>query len=328
MPTISNFIANQWKETKKLTPKDMVLSAENLVRSRIKDCENSSGKPSKFNSDTICRIFFRRLVESFNLRDFDIPQKTLPCTAKEIANLQPLAMQIEDHSLVTFWEELQKELLLPNPPLTVDEIRTWLNNPANADQLKAFTNLNLSKKNLKTIPAEIKFLNNLTVLDLSNNQIAKLYLIGIRLQSLPIKTLNLSHNLMTNLLDYDVWSLPRSCEVLDLSCNSLEKLPYSAFPHFLKKLDISCNELKEAPDNLENFPSLEDLDFSSNPITHLPLSLLTPDYLKRVSFSYTSKLCGPAYDGTGFYTLSHKAETELWAWDMELVDDITYGMSM
>ena len=23
-----------------------------------------------------------------------------------------------------------------------------------------------------------------------------------------------------------------------------------------------------------------------------------------------------------------KAETELWAWDMELVDDITYGMSM
>src|SRR3990167_6047718 len=125
------------------------------------------------NADPL--TLFRQLAKLFSdTYGIHIHQPTVPCSATEIANLQTIAKQIEDQSLITLWDQIQLQLNLPAPLQTADAIRAWMNDPANAGQLNSFIALSFIARNLRIIPSEIRLLTQLQALDLAYNQIREI----------------------------------------------------------------------------------------------------------------------------------------------------------
>jgi len=145
------FITHQWNKTKRLPANELISLKEMMISIETENPAASS------------LTLFQKLTKCFkDTYKVDISSKTVPCSATEVAELQIRAQQkIEDQSLITLWETIQEQLQLTDPPKTAEEIRTWMNDPANAAQLNAIIDLDLSWKNLKTIPPEIRFLSQL-----------------------------------------------------------------------------------------------------------------------------------------------------------------------
>ena len=159
----NELIRQQWNETKKLPPNNVIPLQEMMASLETKDP----------NADPL--MLFRRLAKLFSdTYGIHIHQPTVPCSATEIANLQTIAKQIEDQSLITLWDQIQLQLNLPAPLQTADAIRAWMNDPANAGQLNSFIALSFIARNLRIIPSEIRLLTQLQALDLAYNQIREI----------------------------------------------------------------------------------------------------------------------------------------------------------
>ena len=125
------------------------------------------------NADPL--TLFRQLAKLFSdTYGIHIPQPTVPYSATGFANLQTIAKQIEDQSLITLWDQIQLQLNLPAPLQTADAIRAWMNDPANAGQLNSIIALSVVGRNLRIIPSEIRLLTQLQALDLAYNQIREI----------------------------------------------------------------------------------------------------------------------------------------------------------
>ncbi|KAJ3092425.1 hypothetical protein HK102_007436 [Quaeritorhiza haematococci] len=107
----------------------------------------------------------------------------------------------------------------------------------------------LNSNHLTSLSAGIAFLSTLRRLCIHKN----------RLTTLPIEV-----------------SALKSLEELDVSCNEILELPPGVFLGLrsLKELYLQENRLVQVP-SLADLESLEVLDVSGNPLTHLPLSLAT-----------------------------------------------------
>ena len=139
------------------------------------------------------------------------------------------------------------------------------------------SNLDLSNCSLMQVPDAVYHLMRHTELktcDLSDNVITKIppkFAVKFSL----ITDLNLSHNQMAKLPD-EIADL-KSLERLDISHNTFTALPNSIFriPK-LRQLYATNNQIVDVDvDCLENAPSLEIVDLSTNPLTRRSHELLS-----------------------------------------------------
>jgi internalin A len=146
--------------------------------------------------------------------------------------------------------------------------------PPEISKLKNLTELDLSRNQLTTLPPEISELKNLTELDISENQ----------LTSLPPEISELKNLTKLNLYDNQLTSLPP--EILELenlaelyiSRNQLTTLPpeISKLKN-LTELHISRNQLTTFPPGILKLKNLTQLNIAGNQLTTLPPEILELD---------------------------------------------------
>ena len=129
-----------------------------------------------------------------------------------------------------------------------------------------FIELNLEKNQLTTFNFQIK----VNKLNLSHNKIKKIS-IPENLDISFIKSLNLSHNFLTDIMELLFRKL--YCSFLDISFNKLTTLPQIIEMKNLTELNISHNHILFIP-YIQNNSRLEILDVSFNKIDYIPHFLL------------------------------------------------------
>ena len=256
----ATFIDAQWGETKKLTSN--VIPLQEMMETIERENPEDSGLDC-----------FKRLAKCFS-KTFGVAiiSKTLPCTAKEIAEMQKRAETIADESLVTLWNAIQQQLHLSTPPTTAAAIRTWMTNPANAGALNSITDLNVSVKQLRTIPPEIQFLTQLQRLNFVNNQ---------------IKEIPETIRFLTQLQE------------LFLSQNQIKEIPDAIrFRTQLRRLDLSHNQITVIPEAIKTLTQLQAISAHTqlqsrylyqNQITVIPGAISALTQLRRPDVSHNQK---------------------------------------
>ena len=158
--------------------------------------------------------------------------------------------------------------------LSNKEIKTL---PSEIYLLSRVQKLNLSNNLLTTLPSEIGNLTGLYNLDLRNNRIVSLPQ-GIENLS-NLRILNISNNQLAN-LPATISHIPKIWE-LDLSDNSFSKFPIEVLRLVdLQALHIRNNHISSVPPNIKDLSRLQVLNLNNNKITSLPSELAT---LKNLS---------------------------------------------
>jgi small GTP-binding protein len=132
---------------------------------------------------------------------------------------------------------------------------------------EGWTDLNLSDKQLTSLPTEVAKLTNLTSLDLSRNQLTSLPPEIAKLTNLT--NLDLRRNQLT-ILPPEITRLTK-LTYLDLGSNQLTSLPPEiARLTNLTRLDLRRNQLTSLPPEIASLTNLTRLDLWSNQLTSLP----------------------------------------------------------
>ena len=131
--------------------------------------------------------------------------------------------------------------------------------------------LDLSHNGLETLPPQMRRLNNLKVMNLSNNPLG-----FAQLRQLPsliaLKELYLSNTQRTSAnLPQSLEELAGTIEVIDLSKNELASIPECLYEcTALKRLNLSENKIAEIHLQIDKWQKIEVLNLSSNKLTSLP----------------------------------------------------------
>ncbi|MEH2246542.1 COR domain-containing protein [Nostoc sp.] len=156
------------------------------------------------------------------------------------------------------------------------------------------TELDLSGKDLTTLPAEIGQLSNLIELDLRNNQLIMLPAEIGQLSNLSL--LDLSYNQLTT-LPVEISQLSNLSQ-LDLTYNQLTTLPAEIGQlSNLSLLDLSYNQLTTLPAEIDQLSNLSLLDLSYNRLTTLPAEIDQLSNLSLLDLSYNRLTTLPAEIG-------------------------------
>jgi len=128
--------------------------------------------------------------------------------------------------------------------------------------IKQVTKLNLSNKNLKTIPDNLYQYTNLEKLDLSKNRITNVPKDILKLRKL--RTLDLAFNQIKE-LHSSIFKLPK-LRILNLHGNQIEHLPKQLSESNLSTLILSKNNIKVLDKDLVKH--ISKLDIVDNPISN------------------------------------------------------------
>lgn len=159
--------------------------------------------------------------------------------------------------------------------------------------------LNLSGKDLKTLPAEVMKLKELKKLNLSNNNISELHSTFDDLSKL--ERLDLGSNKLTQ-LPKNVFFRLNNLKTLNLYRNRLEELPKSINRlTSLKELNLELNQLKEIP--LIGLSCLKILNMSHNCLNKLPETLVTLTSLGELNLEYNKLKTVSASTFKGLHSL-------------------------
>lgn len=218
--------------------------------------------------------------------DFALASKIAETFGKEIYNetsKEELASIVGEFSIINYWDENNGEYYYC-ADLTgigylkgLTELGCYKNDiteiPAEIKELKNLKILNLTKAyNLKTIPPEIGELENLEILRLSLTSLEKLpkeignlkKLKSLEIGSTKLKELPEEIGLLTNLEYLYFSSSSAKVESLpDSFCNLIN----------LKNLDLSHLGLTELPDDIGALSNLETLNLFNNSLKILPKSM-------------------------------------------------------
>jgi len=176
-------------------------------------------------------------------------------------------------------EDIGKLINISTLTLTSNKL---LQIPIEIKNLENLRHLNLSNNQLKILPEDLFFkLNQLETLNLSNNLLEQCPLFyGDNNKKLAI--INLSHNQLQILPDF-----PQQLENLsqiDLSYNQFQIFPNTILHlNSLKIISIDSNQLTEIPNELSQLHKLKELRFKSNPLKDNRLKkLMEQDKIKPV----------------------------------------------
>jgi Leucine-rich repeat (LRR) protein len=235
-------------------------------------------------------ILFKKLAEKFQAKR--IFGSSIPV---DISSYERLQRAWEDEALQTIWDaRLARQFVFNGPaPTSLNEIRAWLKNPANAMQLNGVQTLDLSQLGLKAIPSEISALTQLQCLSLDYNQISsipdslgslsqlqRLFLDHNQISCIPDSLGNLSQLQLLNLENNQVSIIPDSLgklsqlQTLRLNNNQISRIPDSLGNlSQLQRLFLAGNQIKNIPDSLSKLSQLERLHLENNQIVAIPDSL-------------------------------------------------------
>jgi Leucine-rich repeat (LRR) protein len=273
---VNRIIAYLWSKLKH-SPQDyfdLKHTVLNIEESFVKEQQKAGKFPSTFSIDlkddliaNNINILFKNLAKKFQAeRVFGNHVPT------DISSYEYLQRIWEDDALQTIWNLHLRELFVFNEqsPTSLDEIKAWLKDPANAMQLSAVRTLNLSGLGLRAIPPEISALTQLQELFLKENQIC----------SVPESLSNLSHLKKLYLCNNQISSIPDSfsklsqLRIVHLKDNRIKNIPNSfASLSQLQLLSFGNNEITSIPDLLSSLSELSWLDLSNNKIINIPDSL-------------------------------------------------------
>jgi Leucine-rich repeat (LRR) protein len=174
-----------------------------------------------------------------------------------------------DDSLVKIWEKISPSFNFQGDTIQkkAQEIRNWINDPANQDKIQGVTRLFLASQHLKVLPPEIKKFTSLQSLNLNDNELTTLPAeIGelVQLERLSIETNNLTT------LPAEIGNLI-NLKSLDLYSNALTTLPASIGNlKNLKKINLRENRLTTLPASIGNLKNLKKVNLRENRLTTLP----------------------------------------------------------
>ncbi|XP_029364172.1 protein flightless-1 homolog isoform X3 [Echeneis naucrates] len=202
---------------------------------------------------------------------------------EELASLQKLEhLSVSHNSLTTLHGELSS---LPNLRAVVARANNLKNSgvPDDIFQLDDLSVLDLSYNQLTEIPRDLENSRNMLVLNLSHNSIE---LIPNQLQlpaMVALQTLHLRNTQRTQS------NMPTSLEGLtqladvDLSCNDLTRVPECLYSlGNLKRLNLSSNQISELSLCIDQWTQLETLNLSRNQLTSLPSAICKLSKLKKL----------------------------------------------
>lgn len=210
---------------------------------------------------------------------------TIPITRADFEELQKnLAFKIAcDQALVKLWVKIKRQLTDAPILNSGDEIRQWLNNPANADSLNRITALFLDNLGLLVLPPEIGNFTELRTLCLQWN----------KLSCLPDSIGNLRQLQKLLLFHNELSSLPSSLENLTgLRELHLGENHFTSLPDFignfteLQIFGISSNMLRSLPDSIGNLTQLLDFDATFNKLSSLPESISHLTQLRTLTLDH------------------------------------------
>lgn len=145
------------------------------------------------------------------------------------------------------------------PPNTLAEIKAWFNDPENAAQLNAVTELNLSSLELNVIPPQIAKFTQLRNLSLYNNQITD---ISVLKNLVQLQQLDLYLNQIT---DISALGHLTRLEFLNLALNQITDVSALESLVNLRWLGLADNRITDAS-ALASLTMLKHLDLKDNPL--------------------------------------------------------------
>jgi internalin A len=163
--------------------------------------------------------------------------------------------------------------------------------PAEITKLTNLTSLDLSSNQLTSVPAEVTRLTNLTSLNLSSNQLTSVPAEFTRLMNLT--SLSLSNNPLTS-VPAEIMRLT-SLTSLDLIGNQLTTVPAEITRlKNLTNLDLFGNRLTSVPAEITQLTNLTSLDLSFNQLTSLPAEVARLTNLTTLSLDLNKLTSVPA----------------------------------
>jgi Leucine Rich Repeat (LRR) protein len=188
-------------------------------------------------------------------------KKALPVPLTDLAKMQFK----EDQALQKIYAYLVTQYNFPALN-TVEEIKAFLNDPANQSLILSVNQISYQVGDLEAIPPQIGKFTNLQNLDLSRNQIS----------FIPI-WLNQLQNLQSLIISMNqIKTIPaalESCkklEYLDLSHNQIEQMPdWMGSPKFTR-IDLSHNKIRAIPQSISNISQNCRLFLNDNQIIDIP----------------------------------------------------------
>ncbi|MBS0651271.1 MAG: leucine-rich repeat domain-containing protein [Verrucomicrobia bacterium] len=218
------------------------------------------------------------VAQSFFSKFQDLSAKLLPPPATLVL---PRDYQgLFDSSLEKMWSKLSPMLgFQQDDPISKDaiEIRSWLNDPANAQHINHVYALDLSHLELEFLPPEIGLFTQLKTLSLRYNSLSSITpQIGNLVQ---LSHLNVEHNHLKE-LPPEIGKLLQ-LSYLNASHNRLQALPREIGNLVrLVQLYLEHNELESLPPEIIKLTRLFQFCVYGNNLRNLPseiLSLVTPD---------------------------------------------------
>jgi|GEM_PF-1744440 len=194
-----------------------------------------------------------------------------PLSLSRFEAMQFVVQMNRDQATRALWNKISPNLRFEgSPPTSLGEIRAWMANPINQDQLKQIDNLTLSGHSLILIPPEIGNLTNLNHLDLSRNQIQ---VISLEIGNLTNLThLNLRRN-QIQVIPHEIGKLTNLTD-LNLSENQIQVIPPEIGNLInLTHLNLRRNQIQGIPHEIGNLTNLLVLHLSKNQIQVIPLEI-------------------------------------------------------
>jgi hypothetical protein len=293
---VNSIILRKWKDLKDSSQNfGLAQIMSNIENSLIDSLQinrplpvDSSEEEKEILLKNNVNTLFKNLAHRFHAENFY--DKVIPVDPAPYARLQQAQQRFEDDALKRIWDfAISRSLQYDGPLLTSDAIKTWLENPANVNQLNAIRKLELQHLGLKVIPPHITKFAQLQRLFLNYNQIRSIPdSLGTLAQ---LKELSLQNNQISSIPD----SLGKSPQLLRLYLNNnrISSIPDSLGNLTqLQVLALDHNRISSIPDSLSNLTRLTRLSLNHNQINSIPDSIGDLE-LEVLSLNHNQITCIP-----------------------------------